>query len=85
MRSRASDQFWELYQRLPPEIQRLADRNYRFWMANHWHPSLHFKKVKSYWVARVGENYRAVGIEFEGTVTWFWIGSHGDYEQLLRA
>jgi len=47
------------------------------------HPSLHFKKVKSYWVARVGEDYRAVGIEAEGTVVWFWIGPHDEYERML--
>jgi len=69
MRSRASSRFWRLYSQLPPEIQRLADKNYRLWSANHWHPSLHFKKVNNYWVARVGDNHRAVGIEAEGTVT----------------
>ena len=41
MKSRASDKFWILYGRLSPETQRLADRNYRIWVANHWHPSLH--------------------------------------------
>lgn len=84
MRSRASSRFWRLYEKLPPHIKRLAEKNYRLWMTDHWHPSLHFKKVKSYWVARVGENYRAVGIESEGTVTWFWIGPHDQYEQLIN-
>jgi hypothetical protein len=83
MRSRASSRFWRHYSRLPPEIQRLADKNYRLWLANHWHPSLHFKKVNDYWVARVGEDYRAVGIEAEGTVSWFWIGPHDEYERLI--
>jgi hypothetical protein len=63
----------------------LADKNYRFWREDHWHPSLHFKKVKSYWVARVGEDYRAVGIEVAGTVVWFWIGPHDEYERMLRS
>ena len=85
MRSRASGKFWRLYSQLPPEIQRLADKNYRLWMADHWHPSLHFKKVNDYWVARVGENYRAVGIEAGGTVTWFWIGPHDEYERLINS
>jgi hypothetical protein len=85
MKSRASSQFWHLYHRLSPEIQRLADKNYRLWLADHAHPSLHFKKVRDYWVARVGEDYRAVGIETEGTVTWFWIGPHDEYERLISA
>ena len=85
MRSRASSKFWRLYSQLPAEIQRLADKNYRLWVADHCHPSLHFKKVNNYWVARVGENYRAVGIESGGTVTWFWIGPHDEYERLLTS
>ena len=84
MKSRASDKFWLLYHRLPPEIQCLADRNYALWRENHCYPSLHFKKVKFFWVARVGGNYRSVGIEFQGTITWFWIGPHDEYEQLIK-
>jgi hypothetical protein len=85
MNSRASTRFWRHYHQLPLEIQRLADKNYRLWVTDHWHPSLHFKKVKDYWVARVTEDYRAVGIEAGGTITWFWIGPHDDYERLLTA
>jgi hypothetical protein len=80
MRSRGSSRFWRLYAQLPPEIQRLAEKNHRLWQANHWHPSLHFKKVKDYWV----DDYRVVGIEAEGTVTWFWIGPHDEYERLIN-
>lgn len=85
MNSRASTRFWRLYHQLPPKIKRLAEKNYRLWVADHWHPSLHFKKVKNYWVARVSEDYRAVGIEARGTITWFWIGSHDEYERLLTS
>jgi hypothetical protein len=46
------------------------------------HP-LHFKKVSGYWVARISEDYRAVGIESAGTVAWFWIGPHDEYDRLL--
>ncbi|MEO7317882.1 MAG: hypothetical protein ABIZ56_02720 [Chthoniobacteraceae bacterium] len=83
MKSRASLKFWLRHGALPPAIQRLADKNYRLWLADHWHPSLHFKKVQGYWVARVGDDYRAVGIEAEGTVTWFWIGPHDEYDRLF--
>jgi hypothetical protein len=83
MRSRASEGFWRLCRELPAEVRRLADKTYRLWQADHWHPSIHFKKVKAFWVARVGENYRAFGIESAGTVTWFWIGPHDRYERLI--
>ena len=84
MRSRASGKFWNHYGQLPPDIQRLADKNYRLWAGNHWHPSLHFKKANNFWVARVGDNYRAAGIEFDGVITWFWIGPHDEYERLIE-
>ncbi len=84
MRSRASTRFWRLFKQLRPEIQRLAIKNYQLWKASHWHSSLHFKKVQGYWVARIGDNYRALGIETGGTITWFWIGPHDAYERLIN-
>jgi hypothetical protein len=48
------------------------------------HPSLHFKKVGSYRSVRVGLAYRALGIVDEEAVIWFWIGSHDEYERLIR-
>ena len=33
---------------------------------------------------RITLGYRAVGLLEEGEVTWFWIGSHADYDRLLR-
>ncbi len=68
---------------LPPEVRQLADKAHRLWRDNHWHPSLHFKKVGGFWVARISEDYRAVGIESAGTVAWFWIGPHDEYDKLL--
>jgi hypothetical protein len=34
--------------------------------------------------ARVGIGYRAVGILDGDTVIWYWIGSHADYDELLK-
>ena len=83
MNSRASARFWRLYHRLPPEIQRLADKNYRLWLGNHAHPSLHFKKVKENWSIRVGANYRALATKVDGNMRWHWIGSHADYDDKI--
>jgi hypothetical protein len=33
--------------------------------------------------ARVSLGWRALGLLEGDTVTWFWIGSHADYEKLL--
>ena len=83
MNSRATRAFWTRYHGLPPDVRALADKAYRFWQQDHWHPSLHFKKVGAYWVARVSDDYRALGIESGGTVAWFWIGPHKEYERLI--
>jgi hypothetical protein len=75
--SRATSAFWSCYHALSPEARQLADKAYRLWRDNHWHPSLHFKK------ARISEDYRAIGIESAGTVAWFWIGPHDEYNKLI--
>ena len=37
-----------------------------------------------YWSAKVTEDYRALGIMEGDTVIWFWVGTHDEYERLLR-
>ncbi len=41
------------------------------------------KKVNQYWSVRVGKSYRALGIEVENGILWFWIGPHGEYDRLI--
>lgn len=49
------------------------------------HPSLHFKKVgKNLWSVRISGGYRALALKKGNDYYWFWIGSHEDYETLLR-
>jgi hypothetical protein len=87
MKSRTTKQFWELYSALPKEIQELADKAYELWQNNPHHPGLQFKQVdpeKAIYSARVGRNYRALGILRDGTITWFWIGKHEVYDRILR-
>jgi len=78
--------FWRHYQQLPKQIQSLADKNYALLRNDPFHPSLHFKKVgkkKQLWSARVGDHYRALGLDKSEGVVWFWIGTHAEYEKLL--
>jgi hypothetical protein len=49
------------------------------------HPGLHFKKVGRFFSARVGVHYRALALERDQVFYWFWIGYHGEYDQLLAA
>jgi hypothetical protein len=84
LRHFASPQFWETYDRLPLPIRNLADRNFELLKADPRHPSLHFKQVGRYRSVRVGIRYRALAVETDGDLVWFWIGSHADYDTLIR-
>jgi hypothetical protein len=76
--------FWKCYDALPEEVQRVADQNYELLKTDPSHPSLHFKKVGDYWSVRAGKGYRALGVETPKGISWVWIGSHAEYDKLLR-
>lgn len=85
MKSFATPNFWEAYAALSPEIKEQARKAYRLWKENPLHPSLHFKKVgKNLWSARITEGYRALALKKGDDYYWFWLGSHKDYESLLK-
>lgn len=76
--------FWLYYEKLPKNIQQIADVSYQLLKTNPQHPSLHFKKVDKYWSVRVGRNYRALGIEVKNGILWFWTGTHAEYNNLIN-
>ena len=65
-------------------MRRLARKNFRLWLRDPHHPSLQFKKVGRYWSARIGLDHRALAILIGDEAKWFWIGSHDEYERLIR-
>lgn len=46
-------------------------------------PPLHFKKIGRFWSVRVGLHYRALAVEDEEGLVWFWIGHHSEYDDLI--
>jgi hypothetical protein len=69
----------------PPEVRRTADRQFALLSLNPRHPSLHFKPIPGGWSARVTLNVRALARRrSDGTFVWFWIGSHDDYDKLIK-
>lgn len=84
MKHLASPRFWQCYHALPDEIQELADREYKSLCDNPRHPSLHFKKVSEFWSVRIGLHYRAIAVEDVADLLWVWIGTHADYDRLLK-
>jgi hypothetical protein len=76
--------FWQCYDTLPRNIQQLADQCYALLKTDPSHPSLHFKKLgKKYWSVRAGLDYRALGVEVGNGISWFWIGTHAQYDKLI--
>jgi hypothetical protein len=80
----ASRAFWEHYEKLPIQIRELADKNYALLKRDPHHPSLRFKKIGKFRSVRVGLRFRALAIESGDDLVWFWIGSHADYDALIR-
>lgn len=87
MRSRGTPRFWSGYRELPTEVRESARKAYAIFRVNPEHPGLRFKRVSEkepVYSVRIGLGYRALCL-FEGDeVTWFWIGSHADYDRLLK-
>jgi len=83
MRHRANPRFWRCYRQLPQEVQRLADESYQLLRQNPRHPSLHFKRTGRFWSVRVGLHYRALAVQRENEIVWFWVGPHAEYNRLI--
>jgi hypothetical protein len=92
MKHTATPDFSYHYRQLPDEIQVLAvrvaaprgNRSYEFLKQDSRYPSLHFKKVGQFWSVRVGIHYRALAVEENDEIAWFWIGTHAEYDRLLQ-
>jgi hypothetical protein len=79
----ASPSFWQAYSKLPQRVRVLADKNYALLKENPRHPSLQLKKVGRFRSVRVGAHYRALAVEVDEDLLWFWIGSHADYDAVV--
>jgi hypothetical protein len=83
--SRTLAHFWECFNALPEDLQRMAKEKYRLWERDCFHPSLHFKPLMDdVWSVRINHNYRALGRRKGGLIVWFWIGTHADYDRLVQ-
>jgi hypothetical protein len=70
---------------MPKAVQHQVSRRYALWRQNPRHPSLHFKQVKpGIWSVRVNDGYRALARLRQNELAWFWIGSHREYDKLIR-
>ena len=87
MKSQLTADFLACFAKLPERVREQARKCYRMWRQNPLHPSLHFKRIHSQenlFAVRVGLGWRALGLLEGDTITWFWIGSHADYDTLIN-
>lgn len=87
MKSTATGRFWKHYRELPAEVRSQAREAYERLLADPRYPSLHFKRVhpvRPVYSVRISRDCRALGILEGDEITWFWIGSHAEYDALLR-
>lgn len=87
MKSSVTKSFREQLDALPVDVQEQAERVYTLWRSEPYHPSLQFKLVsrqQSIYSVRIGIGYRALGLREDDHIFWFWIGSHAEYDELLK-
>jgi hypothetical protein len=87
MISKTTERFWKCYAEIPLTVRKQAKEAYKQFLKNPYYPSLHFKQIHStrpIFSVRITINYRAIGIMQGEEIIWFWIGSHADYNNLLK-
>ncbi len=87
MKSVRTGRFKETEAKLPEQVKDQAKKAYQLWKQNNQHPSLHYKNVvpgKPIFSVRVALGYRALGVIENDVMIWFWVGSHADYEKLIK-
>lgn len=88
MKSVTTKRFRELYNSLPKHIQQQTIKSYHLWLENQNHPGLSFKKINTaeeIYSVRVSINYRAICLKESDTYIWFWIGTHSEYDKVIRS
>jgi hypothetical protein len=84
LKHHATADFWKAYDGLPERVRKVADESFALLKSNPKHPSLHFKNVGRFWSARIGSSWRALAVRDGDDFIWWWIGSHGDYDKLVK-
>ena len=87
MTSKTTERFWKSYDLLPVEIKKKAKKAFQLFQKEPTYPGLHFKRIhssKPVYSIRITKNYRALGAFQNEEIIWFWIGSHSDYDKIIK-
>jgi len=87
MKSSATKTFRKRLLLFPRTVQEQAAKAYELWKEDPYHPSLQFKRVNQrqpIYSVRINLNYRALGLLESDRIYWYWIGTHDEYDELLK-
>ncbi|ACB52460.1 hypothetical protein cce_3112 [Crocosphaera subtropica ATCC 51142] len=87
MKSSVTKTFRKQLNQLPETVQKQAEKAYKLWDQDPYHNSLQFKRVSQnqpIYSVRVSLNYRVLGLLEDDHIYWFWIGTHDEYDELLK-
>ena len=83
MRHFASPSFWAAYDKLPPPIRALADRNYALLKENRSTPRCTSRKPVGSGPCAPASATAPSPSRWMRACLWFWIGSHADYDFMI--
>jgi hypothetical protein len=86
--SKIDPDFRKCFKALPKGIQAKAKQKYREWKKDPNNPLLKFKPVHPslpLWSVSISYHWRALGLRNQNTISWFWIGSHEDYNKIKKS
>ena len=87
MISHTTSGFRKALSKLSDSVRSQARTAYRQFVEDPYYPNLQFKCIHAtdpIYSARINIDYRAVGILNNSEIVWFWIGSHSEYDKLLK-
>ena len=87
MKSFTTDKFRKAFDNLPENIKSLAKKTYNIWKDDPYHKILKYKQIhssKEIYSVKIGKGWKTLGLKREEKMVWFWIGSHADYDKLIK-
>jgi ribosomal protein L31E len=76
--------YWKGMDKLPEEVRVMAEKTYAIWRDDPKNPLLRFKKIhpsQPIYSFRVGLAYRTIGVDSDGRLIWFWVGSFDEFSK----
>ena len=74
------ESFWNEYDQLPLKIRKCVDNNFETIKQYPKHPLLRLMNVENIWSMRIDSRFRAIAVEENDVMIWFWVGNFSKYK-----